>query len=283
MWRVTVKKQYNVPALEKAMAILDLLGSTSGAHTATEIHTILGLPKASTFMILNVLERHQMVKRSPRNRYTIGLRAYELGTRYLAGLDIVEVARPHLEELVRRTRLTAHLGVLQGEHLIYADKAESSGMIRFSTFTGMRADIHTSSLGKAIAAHMPEPDLRALLAGTELGAYTPNTITSLSALTAELERIRIQGYAVENEEGELGVRCVGAPIWDDAGSVVAAISVTGVLSQIPLERIEPLGIDVIAAASGVSRELGFREDVAADDGPRLEPVQQGAEPIHAQG
>lgn len=274
-----MKKQYSVPALEKAMAILDLLGGTTGTHTATEIHTTLGLPKASTFMILNVLERHQMVKRTAGNRYTIGLRAYELGTRYLAGLDIVEVARPHLEELVGRTRLTAHLGVLQGEHLIYADKAESSGMIRFSTFTGMRADIHTSSLGKAIAAHMPESDLRALLAGTELGAYTPNTITSLPDLMAELERIRSQGYAVENEEGELGVRCVGAPIRDDTGSVVAAISVTGVLSQIPLERIEPLGIEVIAAANGVSRELGFRDEADLN----VEPGLRDIEPVQTQG
>jgi IclR family acetate operon transcriptional repressor len=278
-----MKKQYSVPALEKAMAILDLLGSTTGTHTATEIHTTLGLPKASTFMILNVLERYQMVKRSTGNRYTIGLRAYELGTRYLASLDIVEVARPHLEALVERTRLTAHLGVLQGKHLIYADKAESGGMIRFSTFTGMRADIHTSSLGKAIAAHMPKADLRALLGGTELGAYTPNTITSFTALLAELERIRARGYAVENEEGELGVRCVGAPIWDDTGRVVAAISVTGVLSQIPHERIEPLGAEVMAAANAVSRELGFRDeaDVKAESQP--EPGLQGIEPIHAQG
>lgn len=270
-----MKKQYSVPALEKAMAILDLLGSTTGTHTATEIHTTLGLPKASTFMILNVLERYQMVKRSPSNRYTIGLRAYELGTRYLAGLDIIEVARPHLEDLVQRTRLTAHLGVLQGEHLIYADKAESTGMIRFSTFTGMRADIHTSSLGKAIAAHLPEPDLRDLLAVTELGAYTPNTITSVTSLMAELKRIRTQGYAVENEEGELGVRCVGAPIMGDSGEVVAAISVTGVLSQIPPERIASLSIDVIAAANGVSRELGFRNKADSNAEPGQEAVQKG--------
>jgi DNA-binding IclR family transcriptional regulator len=278
-----MKKQYSVPALEKAMAILDLLGSTTGTHTATEIHTTLGLPKASTFMILNVLERYQMVKRSTGNRYTIGLRAYELGTRYLASLDIVEVARPHLEALVERTRLTAHLGVLQGEHLIYADKAESSGMIRFSTFTGMRADIHTSSLGKAIAAHMPEADLRALLGGTELAAYTPNTITSFTALLAELGQIRTRGFAVENEEGELGVRCVGAPIWDDTGTVVAAISVTGVLSQIPLERIESLGIDVMAAADSVSRELGFRDEADVNTEPQQEPGLQDIEPVHAQG
>ncbi len=253
-----MKKQYSVPALEKAMAILELLGNSPGTHTATEIHTRLELPKATTFMILNVLERYQMVKRSAGNRYTIGLKAYELGTRYLASLDIVEVVRPHLEALAERTQLTAHLGVVQGESLLYADKVESHGMIRFSTFAGMRADIHTSSLGKAIVAFMPEPEAHALLASIDLGAYTPNTITDLDALLAELGRIRSQGYAVENEEGELGVRCVGAPIRDEAGLVVAAISVTGVLSQIPTEGIADIAMEVMAAADGAARELGYR-------------------------
>jgi DNA-binding IclR family transcriptional regulator len=251
-------RQYSVPALEKAMAILELLGETSGGRTATEIHSTLGLPKATTFMILNVLERHQMVQRSPDNRYSIGIKTYELGTRYLATLDIVEVARPYLEALVDQTRLTGHLGILQGDSLIYADKVEAGGMIRFSTFAGMRADIHTSSLGKAIAAFMPAEEIGALLGQRELGAYTPNTITNLDELHAELERIREQGFALENEEGELGVRCVGAPIRDGSGAVIAAISVTGVLSQIPLERVEPLSEEVRSAAAGVARAMGYR-------------------------
>ena len=253
-------RQYSVPALEKAMAILEFLGSAASTHTATEIHSTLGLPKATTFMILNVLERYQMVKRSADNRYTIGLKVYELGTRYLASLDIVETAHPHLEALVKQTQLTGHLGVLQGSSLIYADKVESTGMIRFSTFAGMRSDIHTSSLGKAIAAWLPETEFETLLSQMDLGIYTPNTITDRDALLAELDCIRRQGYAVENEEGELGVRCVGAPIRDGSGTVVSAISVTGVLSQIPLERIELLSMDVRAAADSVSRELGYRSD-----------------------
>lgn len=257
-------RQYSVPALEKAMAILEFLGSATGTHTATEIHSTLGLPKATVFMILNVLERHQMVKRSADNRYTIGLKVYELGTRYLARLDIVETARPHLDALVTQTRLTGHLGVLQGASLIYADKVESTGLIRFSTFAGMRADIHTSSLGKAIAAFLPEIAFEHLLSQMELGTYTPHTITDRDALRTECARIRGQGYAVENEEGELGVRCVGAPIFDDSGGVVAAISVTGVLSQIPLDRIEQLSIEVRAAADQVSRELGYRSTSPPD-------------------
>lgn len=253
-------RQYSVPALEKAMAILELLGRATGTHTATEIHTTLGLPKATTFMILNVLERYQMVKRSADNRYTIGLKVYELGTRYLSRLDIVETARPHLELLVKQTQLTGHLGVLQGTSLIYADKEESTGMIRFSTFAGLRSDIHTSSLGKAIAAWLPEVELETLVSQMDLGRYTPNTIIDKAEFVAELARIRAEGYAVENEEGELGVRCVGAPIRDGRGGVVAAISVTGVLSQIPLDRIESLSVDVRGAADGVSRELGYRSD-----------------------
>lgn len=253
-------RQYNVPALDKAIAILDLLAKSDEELTVTEIHQELGIPKATAFMLLNVLERHQMVTKSSQHRYTIGIKLYELGSTYVSKLDIVRIARPFLEQLLERTNLTVHLGAIYDHRVIFIDKIEPKSFVRFSTFPGMRSDIHTSSLGKAMAAHLTEPELDAIVAKIGLGAYTVHTITDRAAFDAELERIRQCGYAVENEEGELGIRCIGAPVFDNSGRVVAAVSVTGLVSQIPEEAFPTLGRTVRETAELVSAALGACPD-----------------------
>jgi DNA-binding IclR family transcriptional regulator len=249
-------RQYHVPALDKAVAILELLATSETELTATEIHQELGIPKATAYMLLTVLDRHQMVKKNDQHRYTIGIKLYELGITYVSKLDVVKVARPFLEQLLNRTNLTAHLGAVYDHRVIFIDKLEPKSFIRFSTFPGMRSDIHMSSLGKAMAAHLAEDELDAIIVAVGLGTYTLNTITDRVAFEEELERIREQGYAVENEEGELGIRCVGAPIFDNTGRVIAAVSVTGLVSQIPEEDFPTLGQVVRETAESISSALG---------------------------
>jgi DNA-binding IclR family transcriptional regulator len=207
-------------------------------------------------MLLNVLERHQMVKKSDQHRFTIGIKLYELGITYVSKLDVVKIGRPFLERLLERTNLTAHLGAVFDHRVIFIDKLEPKSFIRFSTFPGMRSDIHISSLGKAIAAHLPEHELETIIATIGLGHYTVNTVTDPAAFAEELARIREQGYAVENEEGELGIRCVGAPIFDNAGRVVAAVSVTGLVAQIAEEDFPRLGVIVRDTAEAISAAMG---------------------------
>lgn len=250
-------RQYNVPALDKAIAILDLLARSEDELTATEIHLAVGVPKATAFMILTVLERHQIVTKSESNRYTIGVRLYELGVSYVSKLDVVRTARPFLAQLLKRTNLTAHLGSVYNGRMIFLDRIEPQSFVRFTTSPGTRGDIHMSSLGKAIAAHLDPGELGQAIAQVGLGAYTPNTITDPDAFAAELERIRAQGYAIEDEEGELGVRCVGAPIFDRHGAVVAAVSVTGLVVHIPEERFASLGEIVRETAEGISAAMGY--------------------------
>jgi DNA-binding IclR family transcriptional regulator len=250
-------RQYNVPALDKAVAILDLLARSEDELTATEIHQAVGIPKATAFMILTVLERHQIVAKSGGNRYTIGVRLYELGSSYVSKLDVVRVARPFLAQLLRRTNLTAHLGAVHDGRMIFLDRIEPQSFVRFTTSPGTRGDIHMSSLGKAIAAYLDQAELERIVAKVGLGAYTPHTITDPDAFAAELERIRREGYAIEDEEGELGVRCVGAPIFDRHGAVVAAVSVTGLVVHIPEERFAGLGEIVRETAEGISAAMGY--------------------------
>jgi len=250
-------RQYNVPALDKAMAILDLLAASDDELTATEIHLAVGIPKATAFMILTVLERHQMVTKTGGHRYTIGVKLYELGISYVSKLDVVRTARPFLAHLLKQTNLTAHLGAVYHGRMLFLDKMEPQSFIRFSTTPGTRSDIHMSSLGKAIAAHLDPAEVRAIVAAVGLGAYTPNTITDPEVFAAELAHIRERGYSIENEEGELGVRCVGAPIFDRTGAVIAAVSVTGLVSHIPEDDFARLGAVVRETGEAISAAMGF--------------------------
>jgi DNA-binding IclR family transcriptional regulator len=266
-------KEYSVPALEKAIAILELLAASERALSSAEIYTPLGIPKATAFMVLNVLERYDMVRKQDNSRYTIGVKLFNLGITYISRLDIIEISRPHLEELMRTSGFTTHLAVLHDNRVLFIDKVEPTTFIRFSTFPGMRGDIHMSSLGKAIAAHLPADDLADIIAKSGFGVYTPNTITTMDALQQDLAKIRARGYATENEEGELGVRCVGAPIFDNRGAVVAAVSVTALCSQIAEEAFPSVGRIVRATADRISLELGHVEGRQPTIG-RAEPLRQ---------
>ena len=238
------------------MSILDLLARSEHELGLTEIHQEVGVPKATAFMILNVLESHRMVKKNEQNRYTIGVRLYELGVTYVSKLDLVKIGRPFISELLRLTNLTSHLGALYDQRVIFIDKIEPKSMIRFSTFPGLRSDIHMCSLGKAMAAFLPDAEVDAIVAAVGLGAYTIHTITDAAALRTELAVVRERGFSIEDEEGELGVRCIGAPIFDNSLRVVAAASVTGLLAAIPDTRYSELGVEVTRIADDITRALG---------------------------
>jgi len=268
-------RQYRVPALEKAMAILELLAQSDRELTATEIHQEVGIPKATAFMVLSVLERHQMVKKSAEHRYSIGIKLYELGVTYVSKLDVVKVGRPFLEQLLHRTNLTSHLGAIYSNRMIFIDKIEPTSFIRFSTFPGMRSDIHISSLGKAIAAHLDEQELAAIISEIGFGFYTANTIRDEFAFKEDLMRIRSRGYSIENEEGELGIRCVGAPIFDNSGRVAAAVSVTGLVSQIAEEDFPTLGAVVRETADSISRAMGATIGAQNQDGIEQRTFRRG--------
>lgn len=250
-------KKYSVPALDKAMAILELLAEAETDMTVTEIHVRLELPKTSAFMILNVLEMYDMVHRNAAGRYSLGVKLYNLGMRYMTKIELKKTARPLLETLAKETGFTAHLGILVDGQIMFVDKVELKSFIKFSTFEGMRSDLHISSLGKAMAAYLPEQKLNDILAERGMGKYTPNTITSPDMFKKALASIRETGYSIEDEEGELGVRCIGAPVFNHEGEVVAAVSITALQSDLLHDLIPLTGRKVKQAAEALSRQLGF--------------------------
>lgn len=255
-----MKKRYNVPALEKSIAILDYLSNQEQDFTVTEIHQDLDIPKATAFMILQVMEAHNLVVKSSSGRYSLGPKIYSWGMTYMTKMELRKSARPYLEKLSQETGYTVHLGKLVDDRVLFIDKVEQPSFIKFNTFIGMRNDIHCCALGKAIAAHLDADELDRIIRRVGLGKYTQNTITDYDKFKNALSRIRQIGYAIEDEEGEIGVRCIGAVINDAEGKVAGAVSVTVLKSELTTDMFPFIGKKVADTAKKVSETLGCRNE-----------------------
>ncbi|GAB2537839.1 IclR family transcriptional regulator [Gracilibacillus alcaliphilus] len=250
-------KKYSVPALEKAIAILSMIATRNHKTTVTEIHKHLELSKATVFTILNVLESYDMVKKNKQGEYEIGVKLYELGMSYMSKIDLASVAKPYMEELMECTGCTVHLGVLDEGKVLYVAKEEPDTFIKFSTFPGLKSDFHITSLGKAIAAYMDEEKVDEILSAEGLPRHTDKTVTDINMFKQALKEIKKAGYALEDEEGELGVRCIGAPIFSHKDeSVIGAVSIANHTSRLQFDVSEDLIRQVQATAKAISRNLG---------------------------
>jgi|Deesub1362A_J573_1020465.scaffolds.fasta_scaffold00055_108 DNA-binding IclR family transcriptional regulator len=255
-----------VQALERASAILDALEQAPQGMSVKELSRKLDLPKGTTHRLLNSLAYLGFVRQDTESRnYFLGFRLVELGHRLLAQLDVRNEARPLLVELAESTGETVHLVVMDRNEVVYVDKVESDHRIetlRMASRIGLRNPAHSSAVGKVLLAHMQESRLHALIQETGLPARTSRTITDPRKLKEQLRLIRLQGYAVDDEENERGIRCVAAPIYDNGGKAVAAISISGPAIRMTLTRIEKdLKCRVMEKAKLISRKLGCRETI----------------------
>jgi DNA-binding IclR family transcriptional regulator len=249
--------RYRIQAIERAVSILNAFSAERPEYGVTELAAELGLHKSTVHRFLVNLETAGLVERSPRTgRYRLGLRILELGGLVMQQLSLWDEALPFLEGLVRDAGETGHLAVLDGGEAIYIEKVETHRALRIPSAVGQGYPAHATSLGKVLLAHLPLEEVRAIANERGLAACTVSTITSLERLESELATIREQGYAVDNEEYDDGLRCIGAPIKDHTGQVVAAIGVGGPITRVTPERVADLAELVRDAARGLSRRLG---------------------------
>jgi IclR family transcriptional regulator, KDG regulon repressor len=256
---------YRVQVLERALGILDVLAQQDQLAPG-EIASRLTLHKSTIHRLLAVLEKRGYVDRSGTNgKYSLGMKLIELGTRASSRLDLCELAGPVLDRLMEQTGETAHIGILSQGSVVSIADSESYKTLRTPSTVGRRNPAHCSSQGKVLIAGMNPKELRAFLGVSPLRKFTRKTITSVAALQRELARVRQQGYAIDDEEFEAGLKCVGAPIRDRAGDVVAAVSIAGPASRLQPERMPELIRVVMEAAGYLSRALGHCPLVPAAD------------------
>jgi IclR family KDG regulon transcriptional repressor len=250
-------KTYSVPAVQRALDIIEYLVSSAGPRNITEVSRHLNIPKSSVFGILQTLRGNGWVEKLDDDRYALTLKLFGLGSSIIASLDLRQQVSPLLRELASQTNITGHLAVLASDEAVYIDKAEVPGAIRLTTYVGSRCPLHSTGMGKALLAWLPENEVERIIRSRGLTAYTPNTISSPVALKAELAEVRRTGYAISMEENEPGVCGIAAPVFDHLGHVVAAVNLGGTVLQIKKEDVHALGETVAQAARQMSSRLGY--------------------------
>jgi DNA-binding IclR family transcriptional regulator len=248
-------KTPSVPALERALSVLELLANSRAGLTLPEIAKSLCLPKSSVHCILITLERHLYLHRNDRtSRYLFGSKLFSLANISLSGLRVRQVAAPYMRALTARTGITTHLAVLERYEAVLMEKVEPPGVV-VATWLGKRMDLHCTGLGKALIAHFPEEELSRLLRETGMPRHNDNSISSVRKLMEELTRSRRLGYFIDDEEDEIGCRCIGAPILDEIGQAAAAVSISGTILEVREDNSVTLAKELVETARAITETL----------------------------
>ena len=246
-----------VGVLTKVLRIFDALQHSPAGLRLKQISEQTRLNKSTAYRFLSHLEREGYLVREEHGVYMLGMRLFELASASNHESTLRRVATPMLREVLRVTGETVNLGVLHGISVVYLEVLESSHEFRMVSRVGAHQPIYATALGKALAAFLAAEKSERALATVEFQPFTPHTITNLAQFHEELRKIRERGFAVDNEELVLGVRCISAPVLNSAGEAIAAISVAGPTSRVSEGKILLFGTTVRDAAHAISVRIGF--------------------------
>lgn len=247
----------DLKSVRKAAELLIYLASTTEPQSFTGIRTSLGMGKASAHRLLATLEDLSIVRRNAETgKYQLGITALRIGVAAGNQFELRRELRPFLSELTERSGETSNLVVLDGTRPVFIDNVESPKNLRIYSRIGRHTFPYCTSVGKVLLAHQPLEFLELTFLREPFDKRTDTSITSKEDFFKELEHIRHLGYAVDNEEAELGARCVGAPILNDSGRAIAAISISGPSARINHDHISALGRMVMEVAEKAQQSLG---------------------------
>ncbi|MEV7867887.1 IclR family transcriptional regulator [Streptomyces sp. NPDC088124] len=249
-----------VPAVTRALDILELFLEGDGTLSAPDVIRKLQLPRTTVHELITTLAARSYLAPVPGQpgRYRLGVRSYQLGSRYAEQLDLAAEGRQVAREVAETCDETVHVAILEGTDVIYIAKVDSTHAVRMVSAAGRRLPAHCTSVGKMLLASLSEGELAARIDGHEFIAMTPDSITDPEVLHAELAGIREHGVAVEHRESNPDVSCVAAPVRDRAGRVVAALSISVPMIRWSDEREKELSQLAVKGASALSVRLGHR-------------------------
>lgn len=248
-----------IQALDRALRILDLFDEQTTELKITDISKRMDLHKSTVHALLKTLQMHGYIDQDEETgKYRLGLKLVEKGQLLLQGIDLRQAARPHLQALSDATGQTTHLVVMDGKEGVYIDKVEGAqAAIRYSRI-GKRVSLHSSACGKILAAYRDDDELKRLLDGYAFVRRTDRTIGGEAEFREELRAVRAEGAAYDREENEPGVRCAAAPVFDHAGRIAAAMSISTVVSRVGDEELAELVRLLRRETDAISRKLGWR-------------------------
>jgi DNA-binding IclR family transcriptional regulator len=252
------ERDYTVPAVAKALDILEYVG----LHENTMLRDIvsdLGLPKTSAYQLTQTLLRRGYLRntRVPGG-YSLGMRLFALGNQAVGQIDIRSEAMPLLYELMRSVQQTCHLGVLEGNEAMYLAKVDSPHSLAVGSWVGKRFNLQTTAMGKVLVAWRDPQEVRTLLLSNPPPSPTEHTIIDVDEYLARLAGVRIHGWAMDDRENVIHIRCLAAPVFGARGSVVGAISITASANEITPETIPGFTEKLLSVAANLSEKIGYR-------------------------
>ena len=257
----------SVQSVDRALTLLETLARSTGGTPLTELAASAHLNISTCHHLLATLVKWGYVAKVPGRRYALGARGLHLGQAFLKQVDLPRRAQPLIERISAETGETVHLAVLQGDAIITLLRREGRHAVRVDTGALGASDAsHATATGKAMLAWLPEHEVRRILAIKRMEAFTPNTITDADGLIEELRLVRRNGHALDREEFQPGVFCIGAAIRDHMGTVVGAISASTPTLRATDEHLALMRDSVMTAARALSAEFGEKNsDAAAAD------------------
>ncbi len=241
-------------SIDNACRILILLSEQNAGINLTQLSDLMNINKSTAYRYLSTLEKYRMVKKKD-NRYTLGLRIFEMGSRVPVIRMILERIYPRLLELGFLFNETISVGVLSDSEVVILERIEKGRSLVNQVFTGTKVPLYCTSLGKAILSVMPEDHRDALLAETHFEKLTPRTILSMDKLILDLEETRRRGYSIDDSEYEEDLKCVGVPLYFESLGVLSAVSVTGPRSRMKCDRARHIGEHLKVAVDAFMKEM----------------------------
>jgi IclR family transcriptional regulator, KDG regulon repressor len=257
-------KRRVIASVQRAIDILNLFDNHHIEMGTTEIARALGLPKSTIAGLVHTLEANNLLEQNTVTRkYRLGVKLVEFGSLLLNQIDLRAVAMPFLESLLDWCNESVNLAVWDEGYVVYIERLFGTNLLGMRSEIGKREPIHSTALGKSILSCLSDRELNAAISQVDLTPKTPLTLTTQDALIADIRKSYARGYAIDNEENELGGRCVAAPILDFRGKPVAALSISVPVQRMPEKNLPIFGEKVTEVAKAISRRLGYLQDKSA--------------------
>lgn len=253
----SIRATGSVQSLTRALWLLNCLAEHVHGLSLSEVARKVGLPTSTAHRLLTTLQNERYVRfEAERSVWLIGVQAFQVGASFMRSRDLAGAARPYMRRLMELSGETVNLAISDNGQVVYLAQVECQKVMRAITGPGGRAHMHNSAVGKAMLAWAPPETLERLVAVHGMPRETPKTIVTEDALAASLSKTRRLGYAVDNEENAIGMRCVSSAIFDENGCAMAAISVSGPVARILEKSVPVLGKEVVKIAYEIIQQLG---------------------------
>lgn len=257
-----------IASVQNALNILNLFDEAHSELGNIEIARLLNMdPGTVAGQVYTLKVNNYLDQNSTTHKYRLGLKLAERANVLLNQLDLRKIAAPYLEELRDWCGESVNMAILDNQEVVYIERLFGYHALGIRSELGKRAPVHSTALGKAIAAYLPGNELTLLLNGYKFRPVTSHTITDCKTFEQDLNTVKNSGYGIDDQENEMGGRCIGAPVFNHQGYPIAAVSISCPIQRFPIEKIPEFGQKILSAAEKISRDLGYA-NVKPDLGPR---------------